>query len=51
MDAYDVTGAGRRIQAFVDDLSNWYVRLADAWDPTGRGGEDTAAFHTSTSAW
>ena len=26
MDAYDVTGAGRRIQAFVDDLSNWYVR-------------------------
>ncbi|HVF08187.1 MAG TPA: isoleucine--tRNA ligase, partial [Actinomycetota bacterium] len=26
MDGYDVTGAGRRIQAFVDDLSNWYVR-------------------------
>ncbi|TAK29526.1 MAG: isoleucine--tRNA ligase [Chloroflexota bacterium] len=23
---YDPTGAGREIQAFVDDLSNWYVR-------------------------
>jgi isoleucyl-tRNA synthetase len=26
MDNYDCTGAGRRIAAFVDDLSNWYVR-------------------------
>ncbi|MDO8532363.1 MAG: isoleucine--tRNA ligase [Dehalococcoidia bacterium] len=26
MDAYNPTDAGRRIQAFVDDLSNWYVR-------------------------
>ena len=26
MDGYDCTGAGRRIAAFVDDLSNWYVR-------------------------
>ena len=26
MDNYDATGAGRRISAFVDDLSNWYVR-------------------------
>ncbi len=23
---YDPTGAGRKIEAFVDDLSNWYVR-------------------------
>ncbi|HEX5938070.1 MAG TPA: class I tRNA ligase family protein, partial [Actinomycetota bacterium] len=49
MDAYDVTGAGRRIQAFVDDLSNWYVRRSRRrfWDPGGRGGPDTvAAFHT-----
>jgi len=26
MDGYDVTGAARAIEAFVDDLSNWYVR-------------------------
>ncbi len=26
LDAYDPTGAGRAIEAFVDDLSNWYVR-------------------------
>jgi isoleucyl-tRNA synthetase len=26
MDDYDATTAGRAIQAFVDDLSNWYVR-------------------------
>ncbi|MEE9198593.1 MAG: DUF5915 domain-containing protein, partial [Dehalococcoidia bacterium] len=26
LDGYDPTGAGRRIEAFVDDLSNWYVR-------------------------
>jgi isoleucyl-tRNA synthetase len=26
LDNYDCTGAGRRIIAFVDDLSNWYVR-------------------------
>jgi isoleucyl-tRNA synthetase len=49
MDAYDVTGAGRRIQAFVDELSNWYVRRSRRrfWNPGGRGGEDSAAaFHT-----
>jgi len=26
MEAYDPTSAGRRIQGFVEDLSNWYVR-------------------------
>jgi len=26
LEAYDPTEAGRKIQAFVDDLSNWYVR-------------------------
>ena len=49
MDAYDVTGAGRRIQAFLDDLSNWYVRRSRRrfWNPGGRGGADSsAAFHT-----
>ncbi len=26
LDNYDPTGAGRKIESFVDDLSNWYVR-------------------------
>ena len=26
MDSYDPTNAGRRIQEFIDQLSNWYVR-------------------------
>jgi len=28
MEDYDTTGAGRTIAEFVDDLSNWYVRLS-----------------------
>ena len=28
MEGYNPTDAGRAIQAFVDDLSNWYVRLS-----------------------
>ncbi|GIV00787.1 MAG: isoleucine--tRNA ligase [Actinomycetota bacterium] len=45
LDAYDATGAGRRIERFLDDLSNWYVRRARRrfWDPGGEGGRDTAA--------
>jgi isoleucyl-tRNA synthetase len=41
LDAYDATAAGRRIQAFVDDLSNWYVRRSRRrfWNP---GGADDA---------
>ncbi|MEX2101751.1 MAG: DUF5915 domain-containing protein, partial [Actinomycetota bacterium] len=49
LESYDATGAGRRIQAFVDDLSNWYVRRARRrfWNPGGEGGDDTrAAFQT-----
>ncbi len=49
LEAYDATGAGRRIAAFVDDLSNWYVRRARRrfWDPEGAGGTETgAAFAT-----
>src|SRR5207249_448760 len=49
LDAYDATGAGRRIAALVDDLSNWYVRRSRRrfWDPGGLGGRETAsAFHT-----
>ncbi|HSD77075.1 MAG TPA: isoleucine--tRNA ligase [Solirubrobacteraceae bacterium] len=42
MDAYDATSAGRTIAAFVDDLSNWYVRRSRRrfWDG------DRAAFDT-----
>jgi isoleucyl-tRNA synthetase len=49
LEAYDATGAGRRIADFVGDLSNWYVRRARRrfWDPAGEGGDDVrAAFLT-----
>ncbi len=41
-DDYDTTGAGRAIAAFVDELSNWYVRRSRRrfWDG------DPAAFAT-----
>ncbi|MDA8068298.1 MAG: isoleucine--tRNA ligase, partial [Actinomycetota bacterium] len=34
LDAFDATGSGRAIAAFVDDLSNWYVRRSRRrfWD-------------------
>ena len=34
LDAFDATRAGRAIAAFVDDLSNWYVRRSRRrfWD-------------------
>jgi isoleucyl-tRNA synthetase len=43
MDDYDTTFAGRAIAEFVDDLSNWYLRLSRRrfW-----GGDDPAAFNT-----
>jgi isoleucyl-tRNA synthetase len=42
MDDYDATTAGKAIQAFIDDLSNWYVRRSRRrfWDG------DPAAFAT-----
>ncbi len=42
MDQFDATGGGRAIQAFVDELSNWYVRRSRRrfWDG------DPAAFST-----
>jgi isoleucyl-tRNA synthetase len=45
LEGYDATGAGRRIARFVDDLSNWYVRLARRrfWDPGGRMAPDTVS--------
>ncbi len=43
MEDYDTTFAGRAIAEFVDDLSNWYVRLSRRrfWR-----GDDAAAFET-----
>jgi isoleucyl-tRNA synthetase len=43
MNDYDTTFAGRAIADFVDDLSNWYVRLSRRrfWR-----GDDAAAFET-----
>jgi isoleucyl-tRNA synthetase len=47
MEAYDATGAGRLIEAFVDDLSNWYVRRNRRRFWRGSDREDTrAAFAT-----
>jgi isoleucyl-tRNA synthetase len=42
LDAYDATTAGRAIAAFVDDLSNWYVRRSRPRFHRG----DQAAFDT-----
>ena len=49
LDEFDATGAGRLIAAFVDDLSNWYVRRSRRrfWNPGGAADADSAAaFHT-----
>ncbi len=49
LEGYDATGAGRAIEAFVEDLSNWYVRRSRRrfWSPGGEAGEDArSAFHT-----
>jgi isoleucyl-tRNA synthetase len=49
LERYDATSVGRRIERFLDDLSNWYVRRARRrfWDPEGTGGADTrSAFLT-----
>jgi isoleucyl-tRNA synthetase len=37
MDGFDCTAAGREIAAFVEQLSNWYVRLSRRrfWEATG----------------
>jgi isoleucyl-tRNA synthetase len=44
LDSFDATGAARRIDQFIDDLSNWYVRRSRRrfWDPTRAGGDHQA---------
>ncbi|MFN2543113.1 MAG: isoleucine--tRNA ligase [Actinomycetota bacterium] len=55
LEAFDATAAGRRIQRFVDDLSNWYIRRSRRrfWDPARLGGDRAdgsadkgSAYHT-----
>ncbi len=54
LEGFDATGAGRAIEAFTDDLSNWYVRTSRRrfWGgrrgPDGEGGraDSDAAFAT-----
>jgi isoleucyl-tRNA synthetase len=45
LDDYDATGAGRRIERFIGDLSNWYVRRSRRrfWNSDDDGGLDSAA--------
>jgi isoleucyl-tRNA synthetase len=49
LETYDVTGATRPIQDFVDELSNWYVRLSRQrfWnvEPGERGAQLSLAAH------
>ena len=49
LDTYDVSSATRRIERFVDDLSNWYVRRSRRrfWRGTEEDPADkAAAYHT-----
>ncbi len=53
MEAYDPTDAGRAIDAFVDDLSNWYVRRNRRrfWRGVSESDEDKqSAYHTLYTA-
>ena len=45
LDAYHPTRAARAVEAFVDDLSNWYLRRSRRrfWDKAERGGAGGAA--------
>ncbi len=50
LESYDATGAGRSIAAFIDDLSNWYVRRARRrfWNPAGeRSNTESVAAHAT----
>ena len=47
LEAFDTAAAGRRLAAFIDDLSNWYVRRSRRrfWDGPA-GAEGASAFAT-----
>jgi isoleucyl-tRNA synthetase len=46
LEAYDPAAAGRRLTSFVEDLSNWYVRLSRRRFWRGTGEDSEAAFRT-----
>ncbi|MCC6381964.1 MAG: isoleucine--tRNA ligase [Dehalococcoidia bacterium] len=53
LEAYEPTNGGRAIEAFVDDLSNWYVRRSRRrfWRGVSAGDEDKqSAYHTLHTA-
>ena len=47
MDNYDATTAGRKIESFVDKLSNWYVRRSRRRFWKGEDDEDKRAAHAT----
>ncbi|GAI49002.1 unnamed protein product, partial [marine sediment metagenome] len=47
LEGYDPTTAGRRIQGFVDDLSNWYVRRSRRRFWKSESDADKLAAHTT----
>ncbi|MGH9200218.1 MAG: isoleucine--tRNA ligase, partial [Vicinamibacterales bacterium] len=47
MESYDCTTAGRRIQTFVDDLSNWYVRRSRRRFWSGADDSDKRSAHAT----
>ncbi len=47
MEGYDPPDAGRRIQRFVEDLSNWYVRRSRRRFWKGESDADKLAAHTT----
>jgi isoleucyl-tRNA synthetase len=47
LESYDVTGAARPFQRFVDDLSNWYVRRSRRRFWKGEEDEDKAAAYST----
>jgi methionine--tRNA ligase len=52
MDAFDATGAARELAAFVDDLSNWYVRRARRrfWASERAGSSEEGASATASAS-
>ena len=47
LELYDAQGAARAIESFVDELSNWYVRLSrDRFWASGNGADKAAAYRT-----
>ncbi|MBV9454408.1 MAG: class I tRNA ligase family protein, partial [Rubrobacter sp.] len=47
LDAYDVTAAGRALEEFVDELSNWYVRRSRRRFWKGEDDLDKKAAHST----